>query len=85
MKKMWNEIAWSEYLYWQVTDKKILNKINELIKDIERSGVNKGIGHPEPLKYRKGWSRRIDSKNRIIYDMIDGNLLIVSCKGHYED
>jgi toxin YoeB len=49
-----SDIAWDEYLYWQQTDRKIAKKINDLIKDIERNGLSKGTGHPEPLKYRKG-------------------------------
>lgn len=85
MIKMWSDIAWDEYLYWQSHDKSVLKKINSLIKDIERNGVNKGTGNPEPLKYRKAWSRRIDHENRLIYNVIDGNLWIASCKGHYED
>ncbi|MDE5937285.1 MAG: type II toxin-antitoxin system YoeB family toxin [Ruminococcus sp.] len=49
MNKLWSDIAWDESLYWQQTDKKIVGKINDLIKDIERNGLNKGIGHPQPL------------------------------------
>ena len=86
MNKLWSDRAWDDYLYWQTQDKKTLKKINELIKDIERNGISEGIGKPEPLRYRKGWSRRIDEKNRLVYDMDEqGNLLIASCKGHYED
>lgn len=85
MNKLWSDIAWDEYLYWQQTDKKVVKKINELIKDIERNGISKGIEHPEPLKYRKGWSRHIDHGNRLVYNIVDGNLWIASCKGHYED
>ena len=86
MNKVWSDIAWNEYLEWQNDDKKKLRKINELIKSIEREGAENGIGKPEPLKYRKAWSRRIDDKNRLVY-YIDSNhnLCIVSCKGHYED
>lgn len=86
MNKLWSDRSWDDYLYWQTQDKKTLKKINELVKDIERNGVSKGIGKPEPLKYRKGWSRRIDEKNRLVYD-VDGkeNLLIASCRGHYEE
>jgi len=62
MNKLWSDIAWDEYLYWQQTDKKIVKKINELIKDIERNGLSQGIGHPEPLRYRKGWSSIHDSR-----------------------
>ena len=67
-------------------DKKTLKKINALIKDIERNGLSEGIGKPEPLKYRKAWSRRIDQENRLVYNFdMQQNLLIISCKGHYED
>lgn len=85
MIKLWSERAWDEYLYWQLQDKKTLKKINDLIKDIERSGVSQGTGHPEPLKYRKAWSRRIDHENRLVYNIKDDKLMIISCKGHYED
>ncbi len=86
MNKLWSDIAWDEYLQWQMLDKKTLKKINSLIKDIERNGVSDGIGKPEPLKYRKAWSRRIDHENRLVYNIdSNNNLLIISCKGHYED
>ena len=86
MNKLWSDKAWDDYLYWQMQDKKTLRKINVLVKDIERNGVSMGIGKPEALKYRKGWSRRIDEKNRLVYDIDkDGHLLIASCRGHYED
>ena len=79
-------MAWDEYLQWQMLDKKTLKKINALIKDIERNGLSEGIGKPEPLKYRKAWSRRIDQENRLVYNFdAQQNLLIISCKGHYED
>ena len=86
MNKIWSDIAWEEYLQWQMLDKKTLKTINALIKDIDRSGLSQGIGKPEPLKYRKAWSRRIDHENRLVYSIDkQGNLLIISCKGHYED
>ena len=67
-------------------DKKTLKRINALIKDIERNGALEGIGKPEPLKYRPGYSRRIDQANRLVYDIdANDNLYIYSCKGHYED
>ena len=65
MEKLWSGIAWDEYLYWQTQDKKTLKRINALIKDIECSYFQ-GIGKPEPLKYRSGWSRRIDVDNRLV-------------------
>lgn len=85
MNKIWSDRAWDEYLAWQTEDKKTLKKINNLIKDIERNGLSEGIGKPEPLRYRTGWSRRIDKENRLVYDIVDGKLWIASCKGHYED
>lgn len=85
MNKIWSDRAWDEYLAWQTEDKKTLKKINNLIKDIERNGLSEGTGKPEPLRYRTGWSRRIDKENRLVYDIVDGKLWIASCKGHYED
>ena len=85
MSKYWSDKAWDDYLYWQTQDKKTLLKINKLVKDIERNGLSEGIGKPDPLRYRKAWSRRIDEKNRLVYDMDEnGNILIASCRGHYE-
>ncbi len=85
VSKYWSDKAWDDYLYWQTQDKKTLLKINKLVKDIERNGLSEGIGKPEPLRYRKGWSRRIDEKNRLVYDIDEsGNILIASCRGHYE-
>ena len=66
MNKLWSDRGWDDYLYWQAQDKKTLKKINELIKDIERNGLLQGIGKPEPLKYRKAYSRRRDQANRLI-------------------
>lgn len=78
--------AWEEYVYWQSQDRKTLKKINNLIEDIQRNGVMHGIGKPEPLKHRAGYSRRIDEANRLVYDIDElQNIKIISCKGHYED
>ena len=86
MKILWDERAWEEYLEWQTQDKKILKRINMLIKDIQ-SDCDEGIGKPEPLKTDLSgwWSRRIDEVNRIVYKQKDGAVIIASCKGHYED
>lgn len=78
--------AWEEYLYWQTQDKKTLKRINELLKDISRSGALTGIGKPEHLRYRDGYSRRIDEKNRLVYKIDkDNNIFIISLRGHYQD
>lgn len=77
--------GWDDYFYWQVTDKSIIRKINELVKDIQRNGYE-GIGKPELLKYRKAWSRRINHEHRLVYTLDDsGNVFVLSMKGHYED
>ena len=60
MNKLWTDDGWADYLYWQSQDKKTLKRINELIKDIERNGALNGIGKPEALKYRKGFSRLVE-------------------------
>ena len=86
MKKIWFDEAWEDYLWWQSQDKKILKKINLLLKDIERGG-NDGLGKPEPLKgeFEGFWSRRIDSEHRLIYRLVNEIVEILSCKGHYND
>ena len=63
-----------------------MNKINQLLKDIQRSNFE-GLGKPEPLKHFNGyWSRRIDDKNRLVYAIDEQkNIILISCKGHYED
>ena len=85
MRKIWDEAAWADYLYWQTQDKKTLKRINALIKDIERNG-NTGIGKPEPLKGNLSgfWSRRIDDFHRIVYRISNDILEIASCRDHYE-
>ncbi len=85
MNKVFTETAWEEYLHWQMKDRKILLRINSLIKDIERNG-NEGIGKPEALKHDLAgfWSRRITEEHRLIYQIDGGNINIISCLGHYD-
>ena len=84
MNKLLTDDGWADYLYWQSQDKKTLKRINELIRDIERNGTSNGIGKPEALKYRKGFSRRIDETNRLVYAIDENGVLwIISCRGHY--
>lgn len=83
---LWQDSAWEDYCYWQTQDKKTLKRINSLIRDIQRDRYQ-GIGKPEPLKeYFNGWwSRRIDDVNRIVYRVQGDDIIIASCKGHYDD
>jgi toxin YoeB len=83
-KLIFAESAWEEYLQWQAQDPKTLKRINLLLKDIARNG-NNGIGKPEKLRHRDGWSRRIDDVNRLVYQLKDdGSVEIMQCKGHYD-
>ena len=84
-KIIFSENAWEEYLYWQTTDKKILKKINQLLKEVQRTPFH-GEGKPEPLKGTSGsWSRRINKKDRLVYEVTKNDIFIIQCKGHYED
>jgi toxin YoeB len=84
LKLIFSEIAWEDYLYWQRIDRKMLQRINELIQVISRTPFE-GIGKPEPLKYSfKGyWSRRINDEHRLVYKVQDNAILIAQCKYHY--
>jgi len=77
--------AWNEYMYWQGQDKKIVKKINKLIKDINSGDPFQGIGKPEPLKYDLAgfWSRRIDGEHRLVYEATIDTITIVQCRFHY--
>lgn len=86
MNISFHDKAWEEYLYWQSTDKNILKKINTLIKDIVRNPKdNNGLGKPEMLKgnFQGLISRRINDEHRLIYTIIDDNLIILKCRFHY--
>lgn len=84
MKLTFSEHAWEEYLYWQKTDKKVLRRINQLIKEIRRIPFE-GIGKPEPLKHGLAgyWSRRINDEHRIVYKVTEDALLIAQLRYHY--
>ena len=77
--------AWEDYLYWQQADKKKLQRINELLRDIARDPFH-GIGKPEPLKFKYAgfWSRRIDDEHRLIYQVKGNEILIAKCRFHYD-
>ncbi|MGI5074826.1 Txe/YoeB family addiction module toxin [Treponema vincentii] len=82
----WDLDAWNDYIYWQTQDEKILKRINQLIKDIGRNPFE-GIGNPEPLKGNLTgfWSRRIDEEHRLVYAVEENAVLLISCRGHYDD
>ena len=86
MNVVFTPTAWEQYNSWLLEDKKMLKRINDLVKDIDRNGLLKGKGKPEPLKNRKACSRRITDEHRLVYNMDrNQNLIIYSCKYHYEE
>jgi toxin YoeB len=84
MNLLWTDEAWEDYLYWQGQDRKTLKRVNQIVRDIQRS-PHAGIGKPEPLKgdLAGWWSRRIDGANRIVYRLKGDSVEITQCKGHY--
>jgi toxin YoeB len=85
MKIIFSKNSWEDYISWQTEEKRMLKRINLLIKDIQRTPFE-GIGNPEPLKYDLSgfWSRRIDREHRLVYQVTDNEILIYSCKYHYD-
>ena len=85
MKIKFSRIAWDDYMSWQSEDRSIVKRINELIKDIQRTPYE-GKGKPESLKYDLTgfWSRRIDREHRLVYRIEENDLFIFGCKFHYD-
>ena len=85
MRITFSQNSWEDYISWQFEDRKMLKKINELTRDIE-STKYKGLGKPEALKYDLSgyWSRRIDREHRLVYQVIGEEILIYSCRYHYD-
>ena len=85
MRLVWTPSAWDDYLWWQEHDRKILKRINLLIKDVMREPFA-GIGKPEPLKANLSgyWSRRITDEHRLVYSAIEQEVVIIACRYHYE-
>lgn len=83
---MWLEGAWEDYLYWQQHDRKVLARVNELIRDAKRNHFS-GIGKPEPLKgnLRGWWSRRVTREHRLVYRVENKMLIVMQCRFHYDD
>lgn len=84
MNLVFSEQAWEDYLYWQKADKKLVQRINGLIKEITRTPYS-GAGKPEPLKHALSgyWSRRINDEHRIVYKVADRSVLIAQLRYHY--
>lgn len=82
----WDIDAWNDYIYWQTQDRKTLKRINLLIEDISCSPFE-GLGKPEPLKgtLTGFWSRRIDEENRLVYVVEEKVIILISCRGHYDN
>ncbi len=80
----WAETAWEDYLYWQKTDKKVVGRINKLIKGIKRQPFE-GVVDPDPLKHNWTgyWSRRINREHRLVYKVTDEAVVVIQCRYHY--
>lgn len=85
MKITFSKNAWEDYVSWQANDRKMLRRINLLIKEIQRTPFE-GIGKPEPLKFDLAgyWSRRIDAEHRLVYQYRENEILIYACRYHYD-
>ena len=85
MKLTFCEHAWEDDLYWQKTDRKTLEKLNQLLKEISRHPFD-GEGKPEPMKHQFSgcWSRRIGREHRLVYQVEDGMVYVMQCRFHYE-
>jgi toxin YoeB len=83
-KLVFSEEAWKDYLHWQETDRSMVRRINQLIKDIRRSPYE-SIGKPEPLKHQLAgwWSRRIDAEHRFVYRVTENAVEIATLRHHY--
>ena len=86
MRKLWSDDAWEDYLWWQSQDKRTLKRINKLVEDAQRNPYE-GLGKPEKLKGSLSglWSRRINEKDRLIYDVQGDTIRIYSARSHYSD
>jgi toxin YoeB len=84
MDIFWDKTAWEDYLYWQGSDKKVLGKINSLLKECQRTPFE-GTGKPEPLRQNLSgfWSRRINGEHRLVYKVENNILYIAQCRYHY--
>jgi len=84
VRLVWDEHAWEDYLRWKAQDRRVLKRINALIRDIARHG-NQGLGKPEALKHDFAgyWSRRITDEHRLVYKVVGDEVRIAACRYHY--
>jgi toxin YoeB len=84
MKLIWDEAAWDDYVWWQTEDRKVLKRVNALLKDVARNG-NEGIGKPEALQhgFQGYWSRRITDEHRLVYKVAGDEIRVATCRYHY--
>ena len=84
MKLVFAEAAWEDYLHWQKQDKRMVERINKLIRETQREPFS-GVGKPEALKHALSgfWSRRITDEHRMVYRVVDNALQIVQLRFHY--
>ncbi len=84
MKLTWSATSWEDYLYWQKVDKKILKRINQLLKVCMRTPFE-GLGKPEALKgdLQGYWSRRINTEHRLVYKYEKNQIWVAACRYHY--
>ena len=84
MKLVFDETAWDDYQHWLATDRRMLERVNKLIRDVQREPYD-GIGKPEPLKHALAgyWSRRINDEHRMVYRVNDNTLWIAQLRYHY--
>ncbi len=84
MNLIFSDQAWEDYQHWQDTDKKVIRRIHELLKDIKRN-PHSGIGKPEPLRHALAgyWSRRIDQEHRLVYRTTGHGILLAQMRYHY--
>ena len=86
MRLVFTESAWQDYLWFQEKDRRLLKRINALIKDSMRTPFE-GLGKPKPLKADLSgyWSRRINSEHRLVYEITETDIVIIACRYHYEE
>jgi len=85
VKVLFSDRAWEDYTHWGQSDKKLVKKINALLKDIARDDPYEGIGKPEPLKHAFSgyWSRRITDEHRLVYRVKDDVIEVAQARHHY--